>query len=147
MREGSGSTRVASASAKGAPGIGSSAIVRVCPASTILTARQDNCRRPARDHFKVLAYLYRFREELGDGPPIDPFPGERAGMRNSTRFGRYTPEEIAVPLIQKSIEFLEVGAANIYNGPWYSIIVAGFSHSASRHCRSRTNHDECSARF
>ena len=70
-------------------------------------------RNTARNHFKVLVYLYRFREELGDGLTFDPFPGERAGVRNSTRFGRYTPEAIAVPLIQKSIEFLEVGAADI----------------------------------
>lgn len=70
-------------------------------------------RNTARDHLKVLVYLYQFREELGDGLLVDPFPGERAGIVSSTRFGRYTPNTIAVPLVQKSIEFLEVGAIDI----------------------------------
>lgn len=67
----------------------------------------------ARDHFKVLVYLYQFREELGDGLLVEPFPGERAGVTDNTRFGRYTPNAIAVPLVQKSIEFLETGALDV----------------------------------
>ena len=67
----------------------------------------------ARNHFKVLVYLYQFREELADGPLVDPFPGERAGVTNHTGYGRYTPNAIAVPLVQQSIEFLEAGAIDV----------------------------------
>ena len=31
-----------------------------------------------RDHFEVLSYLYRLRDELGDGLFVDPFPGRAA---------------------------------------------------------------------
>jgi integrase len=66
-----------------------------------------------RDYLKVLIYLYRCRDELGDGLPEDPFPGERAGVESGARMSRYTPDVIAIPLVQKSIEFLEVGAIDI----------------------------------
>src|SRR2546427_4642081 len=70
-------------------------------------------RNTVRDHLKVLVYLYHFRDELGDGLPAEPFPGERAGVESDVRFGRYTPDTLAVPRVQKSIEFLEAGAIDI----------------------------------
>jgi integrase len=70
-------------------------------------------RNTVRDHLKVLVYLHHFRDELGDGLPEEPFPGERAGVESDVRFGRYTPDAMAVPLVQKSIEFLEAGAIDI----------------------------------
>ena len=66
-----------------------------------------------RAHFMVLVYLYHYREELGDGVPTDPFAGQNAGVHENTRYGRYTPDSIAVPLIQRSIEFLEGGAIDV----------------------------------
>jgi integrase len=65
-----------------------------------------------RSYFTVLVYLYRFRDELGDGLLTDPFPGERAHFAPPTG-GGYTPDAIAVPLVLKSIEFLEIGAVDI----------------------------------
>jgi len=70
-------------------------------------------RNTVRDHLKILVYLYHCRDELEDGLPEEPFPGERAGVEGGRRMGHYTPDTIAVPLIQKSIEFLEAGAIDI----------------------------------
>jgi integrase len=64
-------------------------------------------RGVARGHFMVLVCLYHFRDELGDGLRSDPFAGQRPGVPGNTRYGRYTPDVVAVPLIQRSIEFLE----------------------------------------
>jgi integrase len=61
----------------------------------------------------VLVYLYHYREELGDGLPTDPFAGQNAGIHGNTRYGRYTPDTITVPLIQRSIEFLEGSAIDV----------------------------------
>jgi integrase len=44
---------------------------------------------------------------------VDPFPDERAAPASTTSVGHYTPDAIAVPLVQKSIEFLEIGAIAI----------------------------------
>ena len=56
----------------------------------------------------LLTYLHRFRDKLDDGLRIDPFPGrthgEVAGVRDSDiRRWPYTPEAVAVPLIQGAI--------------------------------------------
>jgi integrase len=71
-----------------------------------------------QDHLNVLVYLYLHRDELVDGLSVDPFagrsPGQAAGVHRSDRHhGHYTPDAIAVPLIQRSIEFLESGAIDI----------------------------------
>jgi integrase len=84
------------------------------------TVRQRKARSGApinsntvRDHVQVLVYLYRCRDALDDGLSFDPFAGEPAGVRVRANYGRYTPDSIAVPLIQKSIEFLEGGAIDV----------------------------------
>jgi integrase len=68
-------------------------------------------------HYEVLSYLYRLRDELGDGLLVDPFvgrsPRQQAGALGAAHFGPYTPDAIAVPLIQQSIEFLESGAIDV----------------------------------
>ncbi len=68
-------------------------------------------------HFEVLSYLYRLRDELGDGLVVDPFvgrsPRQVAGAFGSEHQGPYTPDAIAVPLVQQSIEFLESGAIDV----------------------------------
>jgi len=66
----------------------------------------------------LLTYLHRFRDELGDGLRIDPFPGrshgEVAGVRDAdTRRWPYTPQAVAVPLIQGAIGMVNHGAAPI----------------------------------
>ncbi len=60
----------------------------------------------------IFSYLFRYREELIDGLTFDPFRGESvgrvAGVRDSeTKSWPYTPELIAVPLIQGSICLIE----------------------------------------
>ena len=57
----------------------------------------------------LLAYLYRFRDELDDALQIDPFPGQSLGAAAKVREGDiprlpYTPQGVAVPLIQGAIE-------------------------------------------
>ena len=68
-------------------------------------------------HFEVLSYLYRLRDELGDGLVVDPFvgrsPRQLSGALGAAHYGPYTPDAIAVPLVQQSIEFLETGAIDV----------------------------------
>lgn len=97
-------------------------------ADAILRYRRAIGQRPGRrrdyilpttqlDHLCVLADLYHLREELGDGLPDDPFPGqstrELAGALGTVPKGRHTPDAIAVPLVQKSIDYLESGAIDV----------------------------------
>lgn len=69
-------------------------------------------------YFYLFTYLYRFREQLGDGLNFNPFPGRTpgqvAGVRESAiRRWPYTPDEVAYALIQGSIELVDQGAAPI----------------------------------
>jgi integrase len=68
------------------------------------------------DHLSVLADLYHLRDELGDGLQDDPFLG-RSARQVTGAFrslpGRHTPDAIAVPLVQKSIDYLESGAIDV----------------------------------
>lgn len=66
----------------------------------------------------LFTYLYRFRNQLGDGLGFDPFPGrshgEAAGVREAAiRRWPYTPDAVAFALIQGSIDLVERGAAPI----------------------------------
>jgi integrase len=67
--------------------------------------------------FEALASLYHLRDELGDGLLVDPFlgrsPRQLAGAYGTTHYGPYTPDAIAIPLVQQSIEFLEHGAIDV----------------------------------
>ncbi len=59
----------------------------------------------------LLTYLYRFRDELDDALQIDPFPGQSLGAAAKVREGDiprlpYTPQGVAVPLIQGAIELV-----------------------------------------
>jgi integrase len=66
----------------------------------------------------LLTYLHRFCGELDDGLRIDPFPGrshgEVAGVHEADiRRWPYTPQAVAVPLIQGAIGLVNHGAAPI----------------------------------
>lgn len=67
--------------------------------------------------FEALASLYHLRDELGDGLLVDPFlgrsPRQLAGAYEDKHYGPYTPDSIAIPLVQQSIEFLEEGAIDV----------------------------------
>ena len=67
---------------------------------------------------RVLVYLHRYRTELGDGLTMDPCPGQcaHALVGVSRALGGslpYTPDLVAVPLIQGAIDFLETSAIDI----------------------------------
>jgi integrase len=66
---------------------------------------------------EALASLYHLRDELGDGLLVDPFlgrsPRQLAGAYGVKHYGPYTPDAIAIPLVQQSIEFLEHGAIDV----------------------------------
>ena len=68
-------------------------------------------RTTVQKYLDLLVYLYRYRADLGDGLMIDPCPGQStgtvAGVSDSTRRSwPYTPDAVAMPLIQGAIEFL-----------------------------------------
>jgi integrase len=67
---------------------------------------------------RLLVYLHRYRAEIGDGLLIDPCPGQCAhalvGVPKLQGGSLpYTPDVIAVPLIQGAIELLETSALDI----------------------------------
>jgi hypothetical protein len=67
---------------------------------------------------RLLVYLHRYRKEIGDGLEIDPCPGQCAhalvGVPKLQGGSLpYTPDAIAVPLIQGAIELLEFSAIDI----------------------------------
>jgi integrase len=69
-------------------------------------------------HLCLLVYLYQFRDELDDGLSVDPCPGqsllELAGVRRANMLRwPYTPDNIAVPLIQGALDLLDNCAIDI----------------------------------
>jgi integrase len=71
-----------------------------------------------QQHLCLLVCLYHFRNEIDDGLSVDPCPGQRAyafvGVRRSGRHKwPYTPDAIAIPLIQGAVELLENCAIDI----------------------------------
>ena len=66
----------------------------------------------------LFTYLYRFRDELGDGLQFDPFAGrshgEVAGVRDADiRRWPHTPDNVAIALVQGAIDLLANGAPSI----------------------------------
>lgn len=89
-----------------------------------LTARSPSGRTRApttvQKYLHMLLYLYRYRAEIGDGLSVDPCPGQSAGALARVRENEiprwpYTPDAIAVPLIQRAIEFVSSGAIPLLN--------------------------------
>jgi integrase len=67
---------------------------------------------------RLLVYLHRYRKEVGDGLETDPCPGQCAHAlvgvpKLQSGSLPYTPDAIAVPLIQGAIEVLELSAIDI----------------------------------
>lgn len=88
-----------------------------------LTARPGLARAslaPAtvQKYLYLFSYLYRFRDQLDDGLHIAPFPGRThgqvAGVRDADiRRWPYTPDTVAVALVQGSIDLLDRGTTPI----------------------------------
>ena len=69
-------------------------------------------------YLHLLLYLHRFAAEIGDGLTIDPCPGQSTGALAQVREcdirrWPYTPDAIAIPLIQGSLEFLSSCALDL----------------------------------
>ena len=69
-------------------------------------------------HLCLLVYLYQFRDEFDNGLSVDPCPGQSllqlAGVRRTNmRRWPYTPDVIAVPLIQGATDLLATCAIDI----------------------------------
>jgi integrase len=67
---------------------------------------------------RLLVYLHRYRKEVGDGLETDPCPGQCAHAlvgvpKLQSGSLPYTPDAIAVPLIQGAIDLLERSAIDI----------------------------------
>ncbi len=75
-------------------------------------------RETLRNHYQVLIGLYRHRHTVRDALQVDPFPGLSAHAATGPRVherkvGPYTPDVVAIPLIQGAIEFLGDAALQI----------------------------------
>ena len=91
------------------------------------------------NHLSVLAELYHLRDELGDGLLEDPFLHRSLYQVAGASFyspGRHTPDAIAVPLIQKSIDYLESGAIDVLRA---REIYAAAMAEASKRIRANGN--------
>jgi integrase len=81
-------------------------------------ARTGLASSTVQKYLYLFTYLYRFREQLDDGLSFEPFRGlthgQVAGVREADiRRWPYTPEAVAVALIQGSIDLLERGSTPI----------------------------------
>jgi hypothetical protein len=81
-------------------------------------ARATLAPTTVQKYLYLLTYLYRFRNDLGDALQFDPFPGrshgEIAGVHDAEiRRWPYTPDGVAVALVQRAIDLVTDGAANI----------------------------------
>jgi hypothetical protein len=75
-------------------------------------------RTTVQKYLELLVYLFRFRAQIGDGLAIDPFPGftpgRQAGVTEATQARwPYTPEPVAIALVQGAIEFLSRCAVDV----------------------------------
>lgn len=90
--------------------------------STVVNRRRYDGRRivpgTIERSVRLLMYLHRYRAEVGDGLTFDPCPGQAAytliGARTTQRgVLPYTPDSVAIPLVQGSIEYLETSALDL----------------------------------
>jgi hypothetical protein len=75
-------------------------------------------RATVQKYLDLLVYMYRYRLDIDDGLTVDPCLGQSSGaVAGVTEFNRgawpYTPDVIAVPLIQGAIEFLSRCAVDL----------------------------------
>jgi integrase len=69
-------------------------------------------------YLDLLVYLHRYRIEIGDGLAIDPCPGQSSGSTAGVSDGNrgiwpYTPEPVAIALINGAMEFLASSAFDL----------------------------------
>jgi integrase len=81
-------------------------------------ARASLAPATVQKYLYLLTYLYRFHDQLDDGLRFDPFSGRSHGQVAGVcdadiRRWPYTPDAVAVALVQGSIELLTQGASPI----------------------------------
>jgi len=85
-------------------------------------------------YLHLLLYLYRHRHSLDDALQVDPCPGQSAfavagARRSEHRHLPYTPDVVALPLIQGAIEFLSTSAIDLLRArEIYTQAIAGARH-------------------
>ena len=92
----------------------------------------------------LFTYLYRFRNDLGDGLQFDPFAGrshgEVAGVRDADiRRWPHTPDSVAIALVQGAIDLVTNGATSILRAR--QVYTKAMAAARQRGCRidARTN--------
>ena len=90
-----------------------------------------------QQYLRLFTYLYRFRDQLGDALRIDPFPGrthgEVAGVHGAEiRHWPYTPDGIAVALVQGAIDLVTNGAPCILRAR--RVYAEAMARAAQRGC-------------
>jgi integrase len=95
-------------------------------------------------YLHLFTYLYRFRDDLGDGLQFDPFVqrshGEVAGVRDADiRRWPHTPDNVAIALVQGAIDLIAHGAPSILRAR--QIYTEAMAAASQRGCRidARTN--------
>ncbi len=81
-------------------------------------ARASLAPTTVQNYLYLFTYLYRFRNHLDDGLQFDPFPGrshgDAAGVRDADiRRWPYTPDDVAIALVQGAIDLVTNGATSI----------------------------------
>ena len=109
-----------------------------------LTARRSvRGRRLApttiQKYLYMLVYLYRYRQEIGDGLSVDPCPGQSIGALARVRESEiprmpYTPDVIAIPLIQRAIDFLSSCAFDLLRAR--EVYASVYTQARRRGCTS-----------
>jgi len=90
-----------------------------------------------QQYLRLFTYLYRFRDQISDALRVDPFPGrthgEVAGVYGAEiRHWPYTPDDIAVALVQGAIELVANGASRILRAK--RVYAEAMTRAAQRGC-------------
>jgi hypothetical protein len=108
--------------------------VLCCRASMRQPLLRTRCQSSVRQRRQ---YLYRFRDQISDALRVDPFPGrthgEVAGVYGAEiRHWPYTPDGIAVALVQGAIELVANGASRILRAK--RVYAEAMTRAAQRGC-------------
>lgn len=107
-----------------------------------VAGRPTHAAGTVQRHLYLLTYLYRFRNDLDDGLQIDPFPGgnhrqaadDREGLR---RPWPYTPDSVAVALVQAAVELVTNDATDILRArETYRVAAAARTPSAGSYAHT-----------
>ncbi len=95
-------------------------------------------------YLRLFTYLYRYRTMIGDGLTFNPWPdhgtNSAAGVRRSQHVSRaYTPDAIAIPLVQTAIDLLDSCAFDILRAREGYAALIGASASVALSTKTRSS--------